>query len=192
MVGKTPSNKPPPSSQPGEAPTLGQRLRAGSSLISQVKCNARPCTNNSHYGPVTPRRVRAPGLQTLRKRPLVGRVPSSGVPISSILRIADPIRVQLDNPTSDQAVFAFRVSAFLRSSVFGLRISRGPSVSSLPNPARALRGRSVIIGFCQPIVPMESPWNSHGTPMEHRHCSGATRVRQEDGPGPSTADPMRL
>src|ERR1039458_228020 len=31
--------------------------------------------SNSHYGPVTPRRVRAPGLHTLQNRPLVGRVP---------------------------------------------------------------------------------------------------------------------
>jgi hypothetical protein len=45
-------------------------------------------TSNSHYVPVTPRRVRAPGLHPPQNRHLVGRVPSPGVPISSIMRIA--------------------------------------------------------------------------------------------------------
>jgi hypothetical protein len=44
--------------------------------------------SNSHYGPVTPRRVRAPGLHPPQNRPLVGRVPSPGVPTSSTMRIA--------------------------------------------------------------------------------------------------------
>ena len=44
--------------------------------------------SNSHYGPVTPRRVRAPGLHPLQNRHLVGRVPSPGFPVSSIMRIA--------------------------------------------------------------------------------------------------------
>ena len=47
-------------------------------------------TSNSHYGPVTPRRVRAPGLHPPQNQHLVGRVPSPGVPISSIMRIAEP------------------------------------------------------------------------------------------------------
>jgi hypothetical protein len=38
--------------------------------------------SNSHYGLVTPRRVRAPGLHPLQNRPLVGRVPPPGVPTS--------------------------------------------------------------------------------------------------------------
>ena len=45
-------------------------------------------SSNSHYGPVTPRRVRAPGLHPPQNRPLVGRVPSPGVPIASIMRTA--------------------------------------------------------------------------------------------------------
>ena len=45
-------------------------------------------SSSSHYGPVIPRRVRAPGLHPPQNRPLVGRVPSPGVPISSIMRIA--------------------------------------------------------------------------------------------------------
>ena len=53
--------------------------------------------NNSHYGPVTPRRVRAPGLHPPQDRPLVGRVPSPGVPISSIMRIA-AIKTEFRNP----------------------------------------------------------------------------------------------
>src|ERR1035438_6356540 len=48
-----------------------------------------PLPSNSHYGPVTPRRVRAPGLHPPQNRHLVGRVPSPGVPISSIMRIGD-------------------------------------------------------------------------------------------------------
>ena len=44
--------------------------------------------SNSHYGPVTPRRVRAPGLHPPQNRHLVGRAPSPGFPISSIMRIA--------------------------------------------------------------------------------------------------------
>ena len=35
--------------------------------------------SNSHYGLVTPRRVRAPGLHPPQNRPLVGRVPSPNV-----------------------------------------------------------------------------------------------------------------
>ena len=45
-------------------------------------------TSNYHYGHVTPRLVRAPGLHPPQNRPPVGRVPSPGVPISSIMRIA--------------------------------------------------------------------------------------------------------
>src|ERR1035438_1875662 len=45
--------------------------------------------SNSHYGPVTPRRVRAPGLHPPQNRHLVGRVPSPGIPIWSIMRIGD-------------------------------------------------------------------------------------------------------
>jgi len=41
-----------------------------------------------HYGPVTPRRVRAPGLHPPQNRHRVGWVPSPGVPISSTMRIA--------------------------------------------------------------------------------------------------------
>ncbi len=49
---------------------------------------ATACGSNSHYGHVTPRRVRAPGLHPPQNRPLVGQVPSPGAPISSIMRIA--------------------------------------------------------------------------------------------------------
>ena len=49
---------------------------------------ARSGDSNSHYGSATPRRVRAPGLHPAQNRPLVGRVPSPGVPFSSIMRIA--------------------------------------------------------------------------------------------------------
>ena len=44
--------------------------------------------SHSHYGPIAPRRVRAPGLHPLQNRPLVGRGPSPGVPVSSIMSIA--------------------------------------------------------------------------------------------------------
>ena len=36
--------------------------------------------SNSHYSPVVPRRVRAPGLHPPQNRHLVGRVPSPGAP----------------------------------------------------------------------------------------------------------------
>ena len=39
--------------------------------------------------PCNPRRVRTPGLQLPQNRPLVGRAPSPGVPISSIMGIAE-------------------------------------------------------------------------------------------------------
>ena len=52
--------------------------------------------SNSHYGPVTPRRVRAPGLHPPQNRPLVGRVPSPGVPIASIMRTAGCSRHCID------------------------------------------------------------------------------------------------
>ena len=42
--------------------------------------------SNSHYGRFGPRRVRAPGLHLPQNRPLVGRVPSPGVSIWSIMR----------------------------------------------------------------------------------------------------------
>src|SRR5947199_4115900 len=49
--------------------------------------------SNSHFGRLDPRRVRAPGLQPSQNRPLVGRVPSPGVPFCPIMRIAvRPVR----------------------------------------------------------------------------------------------------
>jgi len=39
-----------------------------------------PAPSNSHYGPVNRRRLRAPGPHPAQNRPLVGRVPSPGVP----------------------------------------------------------------------------------------------------------------
>src|SRR5208283_3580518 len=44
--------------------------------------------SNSHYGPLYPRRVRAPGLHPAQNRCLVGRVPPPGLPVLSTMRIA--------------------------------------------------------------------------------------------------------
>jgi len=58
--------------------------------------------SSSHYGPVTPRRVRAPGLQAGGLAGDVGRVPSPGVPFSSIMRIAVSARAALDEVKENQ------------------------------------------------------------------------------------------
>ena len=68
---------------------LGYRSPVGENL-KYLLCT-EPDRSNSHYGPVTPRRVRAPGLHPPQNRPLVGRVPSPGVPIASIMRTAGRI-----------------------------------------------------------------------------------------------------
>ena len=80
-----------------------------------------PWVNPAYYGSATPRRVRAPGLhptETPKHRHLVGRVPSPGTPISSIMRIAG---ANLPKPSPTLKVVASP-------------IPHGPAPNNLPAP----------------------------------------------------------
>src|SRR6266568_7098131 len=64
-------------------------VRSHTASFASTSTSGKPATSsNSHYGRFDPRRVRAPGLHAPQNRPLVGRVPSPGLPIWSIMRIA--------------------------------------------------------------------------------------------------------
>jgi hypothetical protein len=61
-------------------------LRPGIGDMRAAHLSKNP--SNSHYGPVNARRVRAPGLHPPQNRAVVGRVPSPGIPLQHIMRIA--------------------------------------------------------------------------------------------------------
>src|ERR1035438_9772955 len=68
--------------------TLNRMINPESFTKVQIRQETGLGPSNSHFGPVYPRRVRAPGLHEGGFVGGVGRVPSPGVPISSIMRIA--------------------------------------------------------------------------------------------------------
>jgi hypothetical protein len=92
--------------------------------------------SNSPCGPVSPSRVRAPGLHPPQNRLLAGRMPSPGWPISSIMRIADCAKSGCRTHLLTDTIWSDSLHKAMRNS--------SPSTSALPINSRRNSLKSLL------------------------------------------------